>query len=186
MSINSVQEYEARAREAEESPTPFFLKVGRAVVWFVYALVVVIVVVLLLAFVLRLFGASTDAAFTRWVYRSSESAMRPFRGIFPVKEVGEVSVFDPSLLFGAVAYLVLATGIDALYRRVGNRLEAQQAQIVQARADADSVRLQYEALQQQAAFAAAQQHSAQQFAAQQEAVRRQAEQAAAGVQRPPA
>jgi uncharacterized protein YggT (Ycf19 family) len=185
MSINSVHEYETRAREAEESPTPFFLKVGRGVVWFVYAVVVVIIVVLLLAFVLRLVGASTDAAFTRWVYRSSESAMRPFRGIFPVKEVGEVSVLDPSLLFGAIAYIVLATGIDALYRRVGQRLQTQQREVAQARADADAVRLQFEAMQQQAAFAAAQQHSAQQFAAQQEALRRQAEQAAAGVQRPP-
>lgn len=186
MSINSVQEYEARARVAEESSTPFFLKVGRGVVWFVYAIVVVIIVVLLLAFVLRLVGASTDAAFTRWVYRSSESAMRPFRGIFPVREVGEVSVLDPSLLFGAVAYIVLATGIDALHRLVGQRLDAQQRAIVQARSDADQVRLQFEALQQQAAFAAAQQQSAQHFAAQQEALRRQAEQAAADARRPPA
>ncbi len=185
MSINSVNEYEARARAAEESSTPLFLKVGRGVVWFVYAIVVVIIVVLLLAFVLRLVGASTDAAFTRWVYRSSESAMRPFRGIFPVREVGEVSVLDPSLLFGAVAYIVLATGIDALYRWVGQRLDTEQRSVAQARADADSVRLQFEALQQQAAFAAAQQQSAQHFAAQQEAIRRQAEQAAAAAQRPP-
>lgn len=184
MSVHSVQEFEARAREAEASSAPAFLKIGRAIAWFVYAVAMVVVVVLLMAFVLRLVGASTDAAFTRWVYRNAESAMRPFRGIFPVKEVGEVSVLDASLLFGAVAYLALATGVDALYRGASDRLTRRQHEIAQARADADSVRLQFEALQQQAQYAAAQQQSAQQFAAQQEAIRRQAEQAAAAA-RPP-
>jgi uncharacterized protein YggT (Ycf19 family) len=143
-----------------------------------------VVVILLIAFVLRLLGASTDASFTRWIYRSSESAMRPFRGIFPVKEVGDASVFDASLLFGAIAYMALASGIDALYRGASDRLTRRQLEIVRARADADNVRLQFESLQQQAVYAAAQQQSAQQFAAQQEAIRRQAEQAAADARRP--
>jgi len=177
--MRSVEEYEARAREAEDSAVPGILKVCRGVVWFVYAVVVVVIVNLLLAFVLRLTGASTDAAFTRWVYRNSESAMRPFRGIFPTKELGEVSVFDASLLFGAVAYLCLALGIDVLYRWVDRRLTGEQDEIAQLRADADSVRLQVEAQQQQAQYAVAQQYAAQQFAAQQEALRRQAELAAA-------
>jgi uncharacterized protein YggT (Ycf19 family) len=179
MTTSSVEAYEARAREAEGSSVPTFLRIGRAVTWFLYAVVVVVIVVLLMAFVLRLVGASTDAAFTRWVYRSSESAMRPFRGIFPVKEVGEVSVLDASLLFGAAAYLCLATGIDALYRGASDRLMRREQDIARARADADSVRMQFESAVQQAQFAAAQQQSAQQFAAQQEALRRQAEQAAA-------
>jgi uncharacterized protein YggT (Ycf19 family) len=184
MNTTSVQEFEARAREAEASQVPMFLKVGRGIAWCLYAITVVVIGVLLLAFVLRLVGASTDAAFVRWVYRSSESAMRPFRGIFPVKEVGDVSVLDASLLFGALTYLAVATGIDALYRGASDRLARREADIVRARADADSVRVQFDALQQQAAYAAAQQQSAQQFAAQQEAIRIQAEQAAAGL-RPP-
>jgi uncharacterized protein YggT (Ycf19 family) len=177
MTMTSVQEYEARAREAEDSPVPTFLRIGRAVTWFLYAVVVVVVIVLMTAFVLRLVGASTDAAFTRWVYRSSESAMRPFRGIFPVKEVGEVSVLDASLLFGAAAYLCLATGIDALYRGASDRLARRENDIARARADADTVRMNFDLAQQQAQFAAAQQLSAQQFAAQQEALRRQTDQA---------
>ena len=188
MTINSVQEYESRAREAEGSPTPTFLRLGRAISWFLYAVVMAVVIILLIAFVLRLTGASTDASFTRWIYRSSESAMRPFRGIFPVKEVGDASVLDASLLLGAVAYLALATGIDALYRGASDRLARRQLEIARARADADSVRLQFEALQQQAQYTAAQQAaaqlSAQQFAAQQESIRRQAEQAAADARRP--
>lgn len=184
MSMSSVHEFEARARDAEESPVPLFLKVGRGIAWCLYAITVVVIVILVLAFVLRLVGASTDAAFVRWVYRSSESAMRPFRGIFPVKEVGDVSVLDASLLFGALAYLAAATGIDALYRGASDRLARRQFDIARARADADAVRVQFDALQQQAAYAAAQQQSAQQFAAQQEALRRQAEQAAADARRP--
>lgn len=152
---------------------PMFLKIGRALVWFLYAVTVVTVVMLLLAFLLRLLGASTDAAFTRWVYRSSESMMRPFRGIFPVKEVGDQSVVDVSLLFGAIAYLMVAIGVDALYQRIDRRLRREEAEIANARANADSVRLQFEAQQQQAQYAAQQQAAAQQFAAQQEAIRRQ-------------
>lgn len=127
MSMQSVEEYERRAQEAEASSVPVFLKVARAMVWFLYAITVVTVVVLLLAFVLRLLGASTDAAFTRWVYRSSESMMRPFRGIFPVQEVGEQSVVDVSLLIGAVAYLMLAVGVDALVQRIDRASTASRS-----------------------------------------------------------
>jgi uncharacterized protein YggT (Ycf19 family) len=178
MSEQSVQEYERRAQVAEASNTPMFLKVAKGLVWFLYAVTVVTVTILVLAFVLRLVGASTDAAFTRWVYRSSESMMRPFRGIFPVAEVGEqgVSVVDVSLLFGALIYLFVALGVDALYQRVSHRLHREQVEIANARANADAVRLQFEAQQQQAAYAAQQQAQAQQFALQQEALRRQQQQ----------
>ena len=178
MSEQSVQEYERRAQVAEASKTPLFLKLGKGLVWFLYAVTVVTVAILVLAFVLRLVGASTDAAFTRWVYRSSESMMRPFRGIFPVTEVGEqgVSVVDVSLLFGALIYLFVALGVDALYQRVSRRLHREEVEIATARANADAVRLQFEAQQQQAAYAAQQQAQAQQFALQQEALRRQQQQ----------
>lgn len=151
---SSVEEFETRARGAEGSPLPTFLRLGRAIAWFLYAVVVAVVLILTTAFVLRLLGASTDAAFTRWIYRSSESAMRPFRGIFPVKVAGDASVLDVSLLFGAIVYLALATGLDALYRGASDRLTRRQLEIARARADADSVRLQFEALRAQARFAA--------------------------------
>ena len=145
MSSSVADEYERRAREAEQSPVPVFLKVGRAIVWLVYALVVVIVVVLLLAFVLRLFGAGTDASFTQWVYRNAESMMRPFRGIFPIRELGDVSVLDVSLLFGAIVYLLAALGLDALFRWLTANLRTHEAQAAQARSQADAMRFQLEA-----------------------------------------
>ena len=173
MSIQSVEKSERKAREAESSSLPTFLKIARALVWFIYAITMFVVVILLLAFVLRLLGASPEASFVEWVYRSAESMMRPFRGIFPVKELGEQSVFDVSLLFAVVVYLALAIGADALYQRLDRRLRREEAEIFDARANADAVRLQFELQQQQAAYAAQQQAAAQQFAAQQEALRRQ-------------
>ena len=62
---------------------PVMLKIARGVVWVIWAIVVIEAVILTLAFLLRLFGANPDAGFAEWVYRSSERAMEPFRGIFP-------------------------------------------------------------------------------------------------------
>ncbi|MFT3851266.1 MAG: hypothetical protein QM733_00770 [Ilumatobacteraceae bacterium] len=163
MQPSTVAEYQRRADEAEDSPAPIFLKAGRIIVWCLYALALIAVVILLLAFLLRLFGASTDASFTRWMYRSADSIMRPFRGIFPTRQLSDDSVFDPSLLFGAICYTVVALGADGFHHWLSRRLAAQEAQIAKARAEADAVRRQYEAQQyhtQQAAAAA--QHAAQQ------------------------
>lgn len=163
MQPSTVAEYQRRADEAEDSPVPIFLKAGRIIVWCLYALALIAVVILLLSFLLRLFGASTDASFTRWMYRSADSIMRPFRGIFPTRQLNDDSVFDPSLLFGAICYTVVALGADAFHHWLSRRLAAQEAQIAKARAEADAVRRQYEAQQYEAQRAAA----AAQYAAQQ-------------------
>lgn len=142
--MSTVEEFEKRATEAEQSPVPMFLKIGRAVVWFAYAFVVVNLVLFAMAFVLRLFGANPDAGFTDWVYRNTEFAMRPFRGIFPSREFGDSSVLDTSLMFGALVYLFVAAVLDALLHGLTERLRQQQATTAQARAQADAVRLQAE------------------------------------------
>jgi uncharacterized protein YggT (Ycf19 family) len=90
------------------------VRVARAIVWFIYAVVVLELVLLTLAFFLRLFGASTEAGFTQWVYRSVDRAMQPFRGIFPAQEIGEASVLDFSLLFAMIVYSILAMALHAL------------------------------------------------------------------------
>jgi uncharacterized protein YggT (Ycf19 family) len=144
MSSTTVQEYEKRAQEAEQSRVPTYMRIGRGLVWALYALVLVIIGILLTAFFLRLFGASTDAAFTRWIYRSAESAMRPFRGMFPAQDLGENSVLDVSLLVGAMVYLGVAIAVDALFNRLDRGLRRREAEIAYARAQADTARLQYE------------------------------------------
>src|SRR3954464_5642240 len=98
---------------------PVLLKVGRVLVFVVYAIVVIDVVLLLMSFFLMLFGASTDAPFTQWVYRSSARAMEPFRGIFPTHTLSETSVLDTSVLFAAMIYSFLALGLHILYEWFG-------------------------------------------------------------------
>ena len=159
MQPTTVADYERRAEEAAASPVPMFLKVGRVVVWCIYALALIAVVILLMSFLLRLFGASTDASFTQWMYRSADSIMRPFRGIFPTRQLNDVSVFDPSLLFGAICYTVAALAADALHHWLSRRLRAQEAAISRARAEADATRHEFERQQAAMQLAVQQQHT---------------------------
>jgi uncharacterized protein YggT (Ycf19 family) len=88
-------------------------KVAKVLLWLVYAWVLVNLVLLVLAFVLLLLGASPDAAFVEWVYRSVQRSMAPFRGMFePIPLNGE-SVLDTSLLFAAIVYSLVALGLRA-------------------------------------------------------------------------
>jgi uncharacterized protein YggT (Ycf19 family) len=89
-------------------------RVSRALVVFVYGFAVAAVAILMIAFLLRLFNASESAPFVRWIYRSTRVFMQPFRGIFPAIEGESGSVFDPSLLFAAFMYGLLAISIHAL------------------------------------------------------------------------
>jgi uncharacterized protein YggT (Ycf19 family) len=90
------------------------LRVGKGIVLFVYVVVVVNLVLLVLGFLLQLFGASTDAAFTQWVYRNVERVMEPFRGMFPAHALSDQSVLDVSLLFAMIVYLVVGLALHAL------------------------------------------------------------------------
>jgi uncharacterized protein YggT (Ycf19 family) len=90
------------------------LRASKVVVVFVYIVVMVNLVLLALGFCLQLFGASTDAEFTRWVYRAVERIMQPFRGMFPSRALSDQSVFDASLLFAMVVYAIVGIGLHAL------------------------------------------------------------------------
>ena len=89
-------------------------KISKVLLWLLYAWVVLNVMLLFLAFFLRLFGASTDAEFTQWVYRSVSRSMAPFRGIFEPIVLSDDSVLDTSLLFAMIFY-----GVVALFLRAG-------------------------------------------------------------------
>ena len=91
--------------------------------WVIDALALCVVVILLLAFFLKLFGASTDAAFTRWANRSAQSAMPPSRGISPTHQLDDGFSFDPSLLFGAICCTVAAIIADDVLHLVTKRLD---------------------------------------------------------------
>lgn len=98
------------------------IKVARWAVMFVYAIALIAIVILTIAFFLKLFGASTTAPFTQWVYRSSDRFMQPFRGIFPSVEVSDNSVLDVSLLFGMLMYTLFALAVHALVEWLDRKL----------------------------------------------------------------
>jgi uncharacterized protein YggT (Ycf19 family) len=100
------------------------LRVARVLVAFVYVVVTACLVVLFLGFVLQLFGASTDAEFTRWVYRNVERIMEPFRGMFPSPTLSDRSVLDVSLLFAMIVYALAALGLHALVSWLAGRIAA--------------------------------------------------------------
>src|SRR6478735_5696144 len=132
-----VLDYEHRAERAESSPVPVLLKIGRVIVWIIYALALATAILLTLAFFLELAGANPNAGFVQWVYRSTNRAMEPFRGIFPEQQLDGASVLDFSLLFAAVFYFIVAMLLDALVRWLTNRLRRQERQTESLRRQAD-------------------------------------------------
>lgn len=97
-------------------------RIGRVIVYLVYALAVVSVVILTIAFFLKLFAANPGAPFVEWIYRSTDRIMQPFRGIFPAVQGGGRSVLDVSLLFAMLMYGLLALAVHALVEWVNRKL----------------------------------------------------------------
>jgi uncharacterized protein YggT (Ycf19 family) len=96
--------------------------VAKGVTLFIYAVVIVNLVILSVGFLLRLFGASTDASFTRWVYRNVERIMEPFRGMFPSHPVSDRSVIDFSLLFAMIVYCIAGIALHAAVLWLAGRI----------------------------------------------------------------
>src|SRR5262245_4443465 len=80
------------------------LKAARVLAWLIYAWVVIVLVLLFLAFLLELLGANPTAGFVEWVYRATQRAMAPFRGIFEPVELSDESTLDVSVLFAMIVY----------------------------------------------------------------------------------
>lgn len=102
------------AASAGEDTKLWLLRAAKAVVVFVYVVLLVDLVMLTLGFFLRLFGASTEAEFTQWVYRGVDRIMEPFRGIFPSHEISDQSILDVSLLFAMIVYTIATIAVHAL------------------------------------------------------------------------
>lgn len=109
---------------APDPPKLWLLRAAKAFVVFVYIVVIIELVLLVLGFFLQLFGASTDAEFTRWVYRNVERIMEPFRGMFPSQAVTDQSVLDVSLLFAMIVYSLVGIGVHALVTWLTERIIA--------------------------------------------------------------
>ena len=114
----------ATAAPGEGDTKLWLLQAAKALVVFVYVVVLVNLVLLLLGFFLQLFGASTDAAFTRWAYRNVERIMEPFRGMFPSQAISDQSVLDVSLLFAMILYCLVGIAVHALVTWLTDRIVA--------------------------------------------------------------
>ncbi|HZB40689.1 MAG TPA: YggT family protein [Ilumatobacter sp.] len=102
------------------------IKICRALVWIVYAWVAITIVLLFLAFLLQLFGADPSAGFVEFVYRSTERAMAPFRGIFESVVLSDDSVLDVSILFAIIVYSFVALGLGMALDWVTRKLLAAE------------------------------------------------------------
>lgn len=163
-----VDQAQARAQDAEQSPYPIFLRIARILVRVVYGIVLAIALLLTLAFLLRLAGANPEAGFVEWVERSADRVMDPFRGIFTDHALTDSSVFDPSLLFAALVYFVFALMLDVGVNWLSRRLRRQEREAAYLRAEADRA-VQAAVAEQQVMDLAARQAAASAYAAQQAA-----------------
>jgi hypothetical protein len=115
-----------------------FVLATRVVSYLVYFYVVVVEIILIIGFFLLLFGANPSAGFTQWAYRNLDRVMEPFRGIFTPIQLGTTSgnvdaVFDTSVLFAMIVYLIIGLLLSALIRWLSQRLRYLDA----AEADAE-------------------------------------------------
>lgn len=114
-----------RTRDADGADsTVWFVRLVRLLVFAVYLFVLVKLVLLTLGFFLRLFGASTDAEFTRWVYRNVDNTMDPFRGMFPSRTVSDHSMIDTSLLFAMIVYAIVAIALHLVITWLAHQVVA--------------------------------------------------------------
>src|SRR5215213_8716341 len=110
--------------------------VSKALLWLVYAWVVVNIVLLFLAFILRLLGANPQAGFSEWVYDSVARSMAPFRGLFEPIVLTDDSVLDTSLLFAMIVYAIVALFLSAAIDWVSRRLSDRRWQLASEAAPA--------------------------------------------------
>lgn len=159
---------------------------------FVWAYFVFVVVILFIAFILLLFNASTDVGFVEWVYRSSERAMEPFRGIFPTESVEGGSVVDFSILFAIMIYGIIASLIDALVHFIDRNIAKSRSEasyIAQESVRRSERAMALDASRSAADYQASQDAAAAQLAVEQAAAQQRtaaaAEHLAEGYQQPP-
>ena len=101
-------------------------KVAKVLLWLVYAWLAITIVLLFLAFLLQLLGADPSAGFVEFVYRSTQRAMAPFRGMFDSVTLSDESVLDVSILFAIIVYSFVALGINLALDWVTHRLRLRE------------------------------------------------------------
>lgn len=87
-------------------------------------------VLIALRFVLKLFGANSEAAFVRLVYSLSDIFMAPFNSVFRTQEVSGAT-FEWSALVAIAVYALIAWGIVTLIGVISPREHAETVERVE-------------------------------------------------------
>lgn len=99
------------------------LNIYRVVTYITYAFIFIAIVTLSFRILFLLFSANPSTPFVNWIYNISSDFMKPFRGIFPTKPVGETGYLDASALFALMMYSILG----AVVKGIMDRLETSQS-----------------------------------------------------------
>jgi len=109
------------------------LLVVRGVTYLVYGVIVAVEIILAVGFLLLLLGANPSTSFVEWWYRNLDRVMEPFRGIFTPIELGMTggndvpSIFETSVLFAMIVYLIVGIIISAAATWLSSRLNRLDA-----------------------------------------------------------
>lgn len=117
------------ATQKNSDSKTLFLKTSKVLTYIVYAYMVLAVVFLSLGFILLLFGANQTVPFTEFVYKVAAEFLQPFRGIFPLKEIGETGYFSASALFAIVVYMLLALAVNTLITYITSKMIKHQQEL---------------------------------------------------------
>ena len=100
---------------------------GQITIKIIHGFALVAITLLTFRIFLLLFGASTTSSFVRFIYRTSDMVMAPFRGIFPpqVSEDG-VHYLDFSALFAIVVYALLAYWMASIISKWDRQQKLEQ------------------------------------------------------------
>lgn len=108
--------------DSTNSPTTKPLYHGTQIVWYIVGLIEVL---LIFRFLLKLFGANADAAFTNFIYTLSIPFAVPFSSVFGISKV-ESSLFEWTTLLAMLVYLLIGWGITKLFL-MGKTLSTREA-----------------------------------------------------------
>lgn len=106
-----------------------FLKASRVMTYIVYGYSLIASTFLAIGFFMLLFGASTAAPFTQFIYKVAAEFLAPFRGIFPAHSVSETGYLSVSALFAIMMYLLLAVMLHALITYITTKQVKHQTEL---------------------------------------------------------
>jgi uncharacterized protein YggT (Ycf19 family) len=77
------------------------------IIYLVNAIIGIAQTIIGLRILLKLFGASSNAPFVRWLYETSEPLLNPFVGMFPSPVLDGNFVIEFSALFALIIYTLV-------------------------------------------------------------------------------